>query len=168
MSASAHEPGNTSASDMRHREPRARRWRVEAPHGLAGAEVLAGLDVDPERGLASDEVIRRRSVVGRNAPAMPTQRSSWRILLDQVCSVVIVLLATAVVAGLLIGETLEAAAVAVVIIVNTLVGFVTELRALRSMEALRHLTAARADVERQDRREEIDAVELVPGDLVSV
>ncbi|WP_428962171.1 cation-translocating P-type ATPase [Micromonospora fluostatini] len=141
---------------------------MEVPHGLAGAEVLARLDVDPECGLASDEVDRRRSVVGRNALALSTQRSSWRILLDQVRSVVVVLLAAAVVAGLVIGETVEAAAVAVVIIVNTIVGFVTELRALRSMEALRHLTAARADVERQNRREEIDAAELVPGDLVSV
>ncbi|WP_165949767.1 HAD-IC family P-type ATPase [Micromonospora sp. KC207] len=168
MSASAHDPGNTSASHVRHQEPRARKWRVKAPHGLAGVDVLGRLDVDPERGLAPDEVNRRRAVAGRNALAMPTQRSSWRILLDQVRSVVIVLLAAAVVAGLVIGETLEAAAVAVVIIVNTIVGFVTELRALRSMEALRHLTATRADVERQDRREEIDAVELVPGDLVSV
>jgi hypothetical protein len=40
---------------------------VDAPHSLAGAEVLAYLDVDPEHGLASDEVIRRRSVLGRNA-----------------------------------------------------------------------------------------------------
>jgi P-type Ca2+ transporter type 2C len=131
-------------------------------------EVLRQVEVDSERGLSQTEASRRRSEVGRNELREPQQLSSWRILTDQLRSAVVALLVAAVVAGLLIGETLEAAAVAVVIVVNTIVGFVTELRAIRSMEALRHLTATLADVERDDRRDEIDAVELVPGDIVSV
>jgi P-type Ca2+ transporter type 2C len=58
--------------------------------------------------------------------------------------------------------------VVIVLVANTVIGFVTELRALRSMEALDALATALADVERQDRRDEIDAVELVPGDIVSL
>jgi P-type Ca2+ transporter type 2C len=45
--------------------------------------------------------------------------------------------------------------------------FVTELRAVRSMEALKRLAASVADVERRDRRNDIDAVNLVPGDIVT-
>ncbi|WP_170176997.1 cation-translocating P-type ATPase [Myceligenerans xiligouense] len=131
-------------------------------------EVVARLEVDPERGLTADDVARRRAAAGRNALEAAARVSGWRILLDQVRGVVVILLAAAVVAGLAIGEILEAAAVAVVLVVNTVVGFVTELRAVRSMESLRRLTATQADVERQDRRDEIDAVELVPGDIVSV
>jgi P-type Ca2+ transporter type 2C len=141
---------------------------VEAPHARDHGEVLRQLDVDAERGLTHADASQRRAQVGRNALREPQQLSSWRILTDQLRSAVVALLLAAVVAGLLIGETLEAAAVAVVIVVNTIVGFVTELRAVRSMEALRHLTATVADVERDDRRDELDAVELVPGDIVSV
>ena len=83
-------------------------------------------------------------------------------------SAVVLLLIAAVVAGTLIGEYVEAAAVALVLVVNTVVGFFTELRAVRSVEGLRRLASAVADVERDDRRDEVDAVNLVPGDIVSV
>jgi P-type Ca2+ transporter type 2C len=59
-------------------------------------------------------------------------------------------------------------AVLIVLVVNTLVGTVTELRAVRSMEALSALTASITEVERDDQRDEIDATELVPGDIVGV
>jgi Ca2+-transporting ATPase len=83
-------------------------------------------------------------------------------------STVAVLLALAAVAGALIGEYIEAAAIAVVLVVNTVVGFATELRAVRSVEGLRSLASAIADVERDDARGEVDAGELVPGDMVNV
>ena len=150
-----------------HRGPRPR-WHLDAPHALGAEEVAEQLQVDPRRGLPATEVIRRRSQIGRNALREPKQLSAWQVLLDQVRSAVVALLAAAVVAGLIVGEVVEAAAVAVVLVVNTIVGFVTEVRAVRSMEALRHLTATRADVEREDRRDEIDAVELVPGDIITV
>jgi P-type Ca2+ transporter type 2C len=144
------------------------RWAVEAPHAASVVDVLAALRVDPDVGLDPAEVERRRRSVGRNTLEVRPPLSWWSILGDQLRSAVVVLLAAAAVAGLAIGEVVEAMAVAAVLVVNTLVGFVTELRAVRSMEALRHLTSGLADVERRDRRDEIDAVELVPGDIVSV
>ncbi|GAU71345.1 cation-transporting ATPase [Streptomyces sp. NBRC 110611] len=144
------------------------RLLIENPHALPATEVLRHLDVDAELGLDDVEVIRRRSLVGRNALAGRKKLPAWAILVDQVRSAVVVLLVAAAVAGLLIGEVVEAAAVAVVLVINTIVGFATELRAVRSMEALRRLAATVADVEREDRRDELDAVELVPGDIISV
>ncbi|MFE7765329.1 cation-translocating P-type ATPase [Streptomyces sp. NPDC057438] len=147
---------------------RGTRWQVDDPYTLTAAEVLRQLDVDAELGLDTVEVTRRRSLVGRNALAGRRKVSAWAILVDQVRSAVVVLLAVAAVAALVIGEVVEAAAVAVVLVINTIVGFATELRAVRSMEALRRLAATVADVERDDRRDELDAVELVPGDIISV
>lgn len=106
--------------------------------------------------------------MGRTTLGEPRQLSGWSVLLDQVRRAVVVLLAAAMVAGPVIGEVVEAVGVAVVLVVNTIVGFATDLRVVRSMEALRHLTATLADVEREDRRDEIDSVEHVPGDTVSV
>lgn len=141
---------------------------VEAPHTLGVAEILDRLGVDESVGLDAAEVVRRRRAAGRNALEQRRQLSGWSILWDQVRSAVVVLLAVAVVAGIAIGEFVEAAAVAIVLLVNTVVGFVTELRAVRSMEALQRLAGSVADVEREDRRDEIDAVDLVPGDIVAV
>jgi P-type Ca2+ transporter type 2C len=129
---------------------------------------LDRLSVDREVGLDPDEVERRRRVVGENALAERARLSAGAILIDQLRSAVVALLAVAVLAGIAIGELIEAGAVATVLLVNAIVGFVTELRAVRSMEALQRLTASTADVERHDRRDEIDAIDLVPGDIVSV
>jgi P-type Ca2+ transporter type 2C len=142
--------------------------RVEDPHATGIDDVLAALSVDPDTGLSHPEVLRRRERHGRNELGAQQKVSTVRILLDQVRSTVVVLLAVAAVAGALIGEYVEAAAITVVLIVNTVVGFVTELRAVRSVEGLRSLASAIADVEREDTRDEVDAVELVPGDMVSL
>ncbi|MGF1599135.1 MAG: cation-translocating P-type ATPase [Acidimicrobiales bacterium] len=141
---------------------------VDGPHALDPVEVLDRLGVDRDAGLGVAEVLRRRRAVGRNALEQRRQLSGWSILWDQVRSAVVALLAVAVVAGLAIGEIVEAAAVAVVLLVNTVVGLVTELRAVRSMEALQRLAGSVADVERDNRRDEIDAIDLVPGDIVAV
>jgi P-type Ca2+ transporter type 2C len=143
-------------------------FRVDAPHTLDAAEVLSRLGVDEAVGLDEADAARRRRAVGRNALEQRRRLSGWSILWDQVRSAVVVLLAAAVVAGIAIGEIIEAAAVAIVLLVNTVVGFVTELRAVRSMESLQRLAGSVADVERGNRRDEIDAVDLVPGDIVAV
>ena len=145
--------------------------RVQAddyPHGSHVDDVLTTLDVDPDTGLSATEARTRQDRHGRNELAHARTASAARILIQQFRSTVVVLLIAAVIAGLAIGEYVEAAAIAIVLIVNATVGFVTELRAVRSIEALRSLASSIADVERDDRRDEVDAGELVPGDIVSV
>ncbi|NCD19734.1 MAG: HAD family hydrolase [Actinobacteria bacterium] len=141
---------------------------IGSAHSASADEVVASLGVDPATGLSSTEAAERQHAHGRNELEAEDRVSAGHILLDQVRSTVVVLLAVAVVAGFLIGEYIEAIAIAVVLVVNTVVGFVTELRAIRSVEGLRSLASAIADVERDDTREELDAAELVPGDIVSV
>lgn len=142
--------------------------RIATPHGLQVEAVVDALAVDPDRGLSAREVVRRRRLVGRNS-LRDRHPAPWPgVLFDQLRSAVVLLLVGAVVAGVAIGELVEAAAVAVVLVVNTGVGFVTELRATRAMEALGSLATTVAEVERDDRRDEVDASELVPGDVVGL
>jgi Ca2+-transporting ATPase len=131
-------------------------------HARSSEEVLSELSVDEDTGLDHDAIPERRRRFGPNRLAEGKHVSSWQIVLDQLRSAVVLLLVVAAVAGFAIGKTVEGIAVLVVLVVNTVVGFVTELRAVRSMEALDALATASADVERQDRRDEIDAVELSP------
>jgi Ca2+-transporting ATPase len=88
------------------------------------------------------------------------------ILRNQVESLVVLLLVAAAVVALLFGEIVESAAIGVVLVLNTAIGFGMEWRAVRSMEALRSLGQVPATVRRSGRVRRISAQDLVPGDLV--
>ena len=68
----------------------------------------------------------------------------------------------------MIGEPLDSAAIWIVLLINTAIGFFTELRARRAMEALLALDVPRATVIRDGRVTDIEAAGLVPGDVVQV
>lgn len=138
------------------------------PHARPVGDVLAELRVDPDVGLSAEEVARRRARFGRNRLAEPQGIPWWRLLWAQLSNAVVVLLVAAALVGALIGEVLEAAAIGVVLVANTVVGFLTELQAARSMATLRRMLRTVAEVERADRRDEIDAAHLVPGDIVGI
>ena len=141
---------------------------VDAPHAAATEDVARQLDVDLDTGLDEQEVRRRRDTHGRNVLEESSGTPWWELLWDQVATPVVGLLVAAGIVGLVVGEVVEAVAIAVVVVVNTIVGFLTELQAARSMDALRDMVQTIAEVERDDRRDEIDAADLVPGDVVSV
>lgn len=147
---------------------RSRDLRIDDPHATGVDDVLAALAVDSATGLSSPEVHARRERHGRNELRRQAPTSTVSILVDQFRSVVVLVLVAAAIAGFAIGEYVEAIAVAVVLVVNTVVGFVTELRSVRSVEGLRRMVSSIADIRRDDRRHEVDASELVPGDVVSL
>jgi P-type Ca2+ transporter type 2C len=128
--------------------------------------VVGVLGVDPGRGLAAGEVATRRERHGANRLRRHETRSGWAVLLDQFKSVIVGLLAGAAVVALAFGETLEAAAIGVVVVINTAIGFFTEYRAVRSMEALRELGTVETRVRREEGVASIPAEEIVPGDIV--
>ncbi|MDQ3171762.1 MAG: cation-transporting P-type ATPase [Acidobacteriota bacterium] len=117
-------------------------------------------------GLPDDEAAARLSRYGPNRLAPPARKSAVSLLIHQLSSIVVLLLVAVAVIALLMGDRVEAAAVAAVLLTNTLIGFISEMRARRAMEALRRLDAARAVVMRGGARANIDADLLVPGDIV--
>ena len=130
------------------------------------AEVLARLEVDLAIGLESDEAARRLQQHGANALSHAQAKSGWRILVDQLKSLVVALLAAAALVSFAFEEWTEGAAITVVIFLNALIGFVIEMSAVRSMEALRSLGDSRVSVRRNGRLYRLSATELVLGDIV--
>ncbi len=133
---------------------------------LSADKVLNRLGSNSETGLSSAEAIRRRATLGPNQLRAAGRRRAIVILLEQFQSVVILLLLAAGILALAIGDTLEGFAVFFVIAVNAGIGFLTEWRAVRSMEALRRLGQVSTVVLRDSRMQSIPAEELVPGDIV--
>jgi len=141
---------------------------IEGPWARSGAEVCRVLDVAPAQGLGLGEVERRRGLYGPNQFAEFRVRSSLSILLEQFRSLLVALLAVAALVSFVFSQWSEGVAVVVVLIINGVIGFLTELRAVRSMEALRELGTARVTVRREGHLARIDAAELVPGDIVVI
>ncbi|HLU26173.1 MAG TPA: cation-transporting P-type ATPase [Longimicrobiales bacterium] len=129
--------------------------------------VLEALGVSAD-GLTSEEAARRLREFGPNQIQALKPASALRILIDQLRSVVVLLLLVAACVAWLLGDPLDAAAIGAVLVINTLLGFVTELRARRAMEALARMEVPRAPVRRDGRVVEVDASTLVPGDVIEV
>jgi len=137
-----------------------------APWALDAREVLRALDVTPEEGLRAHDVARRRERHGPNRLREVRRQGAAEILVRQFRSLIMAILAVAAGVSLAFAEYLDAGAIAAVLLLNALLGFVAELRAVRSMEALRSLGRVLTRVRRDGEVREIDATELVPGDVV--
>ena len=136
------------------------------PWSASPADVAQRGRVDLRRGLASAEAQARLHADGPNLLKEVKPPSALRILVNQLKSLVVLLLAGAGVAAFAFGEWLNGTAIVTVLVINTLIGFISELRARRSMEALRRLGCLRTTVRRDGRVREVAAEELVRGDLV--
>ena len=105
--------------------------RLQAPpHTLDADAVAAALGVDPAPGLNTDEARRRLAAVGPNQLAEPARRPAWLALLDQFRNALIVILLVAAVVSLLVARDLKTPIViAVVVLLNAVIGYVQEHRA---------------------------------------
>ncbi len=140
----------------------------QAPHAASAEEVVAALETPRETGLSATEVRARRKRYGPNRLRETGRMAAWRILVEQFRSIIVALLGGAALLSFWFGEIEEGASIAVVLAINAAIGFFTELRAVRSMEALRRLARVTARVRRDGRVREVAAEHLVPGDIVLV
>jgi Ca2+-transporting ATPase len=129
-------------------------------------ESLAQFSVDSTQGLASQDTRRRQLRYGRNQLQTAQRRSLLSIVVDQFKSIVILLLAAAGTLAILFGDHTEGLAIFAVIGINSIIGFLTEWRAIRSMEALKDLGRVNTVVIRDGVMQQIPADNLVPGDIV--
>ncbi|HEY1304257.1 MAG TPA: cation-transporting P-type ATPase [Vicinamibacterales bacterium] len=134
---------------------------------LSRDALLTGLE-SASSGLSHAEASRRLGQAGFNELPPATPVSSLHILIGQLRSVVVLLLFVGAVAAIWLGERSEAAAIAAVLVINTSIGFATELRARRAMTALLGLDVTRATVLRDSHLHVVDARLLVPGDVLEL
>jgi Ca2+-transporting ATPase len=124
------------------------------------------LDVDPSAGLTNSQVVERQREYGRNVLQKIPPRPIWRLLIDQFASIVIALLAVAAGISWATGDSAEAIAILIVLVINAAVGFATEWQASRALDALRRQSRTNSRVRREGFDTTVDAEELVPGDLI--
>ena len=141
---------------------------LDASH-TASVEVLCEvLGVDAGRGLSAAAAAKRLASYGPNRPRAVGRPPYLRLVLRQFVDPLVALLVGAAVVSFLVGEGIEAAAIAVVIVLNAVLGFSQELGAERAIRALSAAFTRRAVVVRDGCEQDVPAEDVVPGDLLVV
>jgi len=118
------------------------------------------------RGLTDAEVAAQRRRFGENALPAPKGPTAWSILLEQFKSPLVYIILVAAAISLAVGEQTDFAIIIAVLVIDVTVGFIQEYQAQRTYTALRGLLKPTTTVIREGHRQEVEARELVPGDLV--
>lgn len=130
------------------------------------AETEKVLHADRQNGLSEKEAKRRRAEYGPNELAADPGKSFFARVLAQFMDPLIYVLVAAGAISVFLGETGDACIIAAVVLLNATVGLIQEGKAKKALDALKKMTRLRAVVRRGSVDMEIDAAELVPGDLV--
>jgi Ca2+-transporting ATPase len=141
---------------------------IPMPHACSAAEVVERLATDAERGLSEARAEALRTQVGPNELPEAPPTPAWRRFLRQFRElVVLILIAAAVLAGVL-GEWMESLAILAIVLLNGVIGFFQEQRAEGTLKALRRLAIPTARVIREGKPQIIPARDLVPGDIIQL
>jgi len=134
-------------------------------HTSEAADVLQTLG-SGLHGLDQAEADRRLKTHGPNRLAEAAPPSLLARLARQFNNVLLIVLMVAAVVTALIGHWVDSGVIAGVVVLNALIGFVQEGKAERALQAIRHLLSPHALVIRDGRQHDVDAANLVPGDVV--
>ncbi len=127
--------------------------------------VIDALSSDSQ-GLSRKEAELRLTGFGRNELRETQRISQLAIFLSQFKSMVMIILIVATLVSWVLGEWLDAAVIMMILLLIALFGFLQEFKAEQAMRALRQLATPKALVLREGKRIEIDAKDLVPGDVL--
>jgi P-type Ca2+ transporter type 2C len=131
-------------------------------------EVLSNLNSSQQAGLTQSEADARLVQYGRNELVEKGGRTPFRIFWEQItATMVLILIAAAVVAGLL-GDLKNTIAISAIVILYAILGFVQEYRAEQAIAALKKLSVPNVKVTRDGQLKEISARDLVPGDILQL
>ncbi|NMB45863.1 MAG: cation-translocating P-type ATPase [Firmicutes bacterium] len=128
--------------------------------------VIRELASNASIGLSTSEAEKRIKQFGGNQLAEPSYPSLLLCFLRQFQDFMVMVLIGATVISALLGEVPDALAILAIIVCNAFLGFIQEYKAERSLEALQEMVAPTCVVLRDGRETKIEAVQLVPGDIV--
>lgn len=141
-----------------------------APQGeyydIGPQTVCNTFNVNPKKGLKVSDIEFRRKKSGPNELIKPKRVSVFRMFLNQVLEFMIIILLVAAIASAAISEYAASVTLFIVVVINIIIGFVQEYKAEKALSGLLTLDVPKAHVLRDSERQEIPAIELVPGDIV--
>jgi len=130
--------------------------------------VVAGLAADAAAGLSAAEASSRLASHGPNVIAAEPSPSVWSVALLQLRDSMNLMLIAVAAVSLFIGEWATAVVVALLVVLNVVMGTQQEMKARASVDALSKMQVPQAKVVRGGTLVQISATDLVPGDIVNL
>lgn len=131
-------------------------------------DVLKELKSDPNKGLSNQEAAERRREYGNNQLKKQKKKSLWKLFLEQFQDPMVVILIVGAVVSIFLQEMIDASIILFVIIMNAVIGVIQEFKAEKAIDALEKLASPKAHVIRGGYIKEVDAAQLVIGDIVDL
>ncbi len=135
-------------------------------HLVPADDLATHLGTDLDRGLDQTDVDSRLEQYGPNEITRRKGKGRLHLLLSQFTQSMILILIVAGIVTAALQEWIDSGVIFGVVIINALVGFIQEAKAVKAIEALSRAMTAEATVVRSGQRQRLDATKLVPGDLV--
>lgn len=142
-------------------------------HNATEQDVLQELHSDRTAGLTENQVQEIRRQYGENKLREKKKKTNLQRFLDQFKDVMILILIAAAIISFAIAcvegepkEFFEPALILLIVILNAIMGVMQESKAEKALDALKNLSAPHARVIRDGEEKVIDAVDLVPGDII--
>jgi Ca2+-transporting ATPase len=130
------------------------------------AETLADLETNVEQGLNGVEVSQRQTQYGNNVLPTDAGTNWFKLIWGQFTDLMVIILLAAAVISLFLGDVKDVVVIMVIVILNAILGIYQEYRAEQALAALSKLQVPLVRVRRDGEIHQINAEELVPGDIV--
>lgn len=137
-------------------------------HKLDPQQAIRQFNSHLQTGLTAAEAARRLVEYGPNELVERGTKSPWAILLEQFTGIMVVILMISAVVSLILGESIDALVILIIVVLNAILGFTQEYRAEQAMAALKRMAVPHVRVRRDGHLQEITARELVPGDIIQL
>ncbi len=135
-------------------------------HNLEVNEASESMETDTVKGLSDESADRRQEIFGLNALTQKRGQGPVIRFLIQFYQPLILILLAATVVTLFLREWVDAGVIFGVVLVNAIIGFVQESKALKAIEALAKSMLSEATVLRSGEKKKIPSSRLVPGDII--
>ncbi|PES84580.1 ATPase [Bacillus anthracis] len=129
-------------------------------------QTLIDLETNEQHGLTDEIVNERLKQYGFNELATKRKRTLWQRIFAQINDVLVYVLIIAALISAFVGEWADASIIALVVILNAVIGVVQESKAEQALEALKKMATPKAIVKRDGELKEIPSEHVVPGDIV--
>ena len=135
-------------------------------HILTPAEVKDRLDTNLEKGLSKEEVVKRREKYGLNEIPKGKKQSELKRFLLQFHNLLIYILLIAALITAIMDHWIDTWVIVLVVVVNAVIGYLQEGKAEKALEGIRNMLSLHALVIRNGKQKDIEAKDLVPGDVI--
>ncbi len=135
-------------------------------HLIGTSEAIEMLNTNPRVGLSPLEVQQRLSQYGSNRITHKKGESAFKLFLKEFHQPLVYILLVAALGVGILQEWVEMGVIMGVVLINAVIGYLEESKALKAIAALSQGLEADANVLREGKKKKVSASELVPGDIV--